>query len=378
MVLQASTANRGAYSVTKVSFSDLRVKRLRAPEKGQKRYWDATLPGFGLRVSQGGSKTWIIVDPRSRTRTQETIGRYPVVSLGEARGEARRRLAEVTLGRYRPVAMTWEAATVEYLDEVKRTRKERTYRDYKRMLDVHFKFRTTRLSEIRPLDIQKRLAKLHDRPSEHHHAFTVARTFFTWAYRKSYVADHPMGRMKAPPISAPRERILTDEEIGKVWNACEGDNFGRLVKALLLTGQRRGEIAGPDRYIDGDTLVLPETKNGREHRIPITPLAKSLIEAGTSWSGFSKSKVELDRRAGVTGWTLHDLRRTFASGMAGIGVGLPVIEKMLNHVSGASFGGVAGVYQRYNYAPEMREALTKWEEHVCGFASATCRWQSGN
>jgi integrase len=86
------------------------------------------------------------------------------------------------------------------------------------------------------------------------------------------------------------------------------------------------------------------------------------------WTGFSKSKAALDEKSGVTGWRLHDLRRTFASGLASQGVAMPVVEKLLNHVSG-SFRGVAGIYQRYDFQPEMREAMEKWEAHVTATAT---------
>jgi integrase len=135
--------------------------------------------------------------------------------------------------------------------------------------------------------------------------------------------------------------------------------------------------------VQPDKLVIPARlcKNGREHHVPIGPLAQTILstrpkqallfpakssrnkDISGSFNGFSKCKAALNERCGVTGWTLHDLRRTFASGMASLGVSLPVIEKMLNHVSG-TFGGIVGVYQRYDFMPEMREAMAKWDEHI--------------
>ena len=83
----------------------------------------------------------------------------------------------------------------------------------------------------------------------------------------------------------------------------------------------------------------------------------------TPFNGYSKCKPKLERRCGVSNWTLHDLRRTFASGLASIGVALPVVERLLNHVSG-SFGGIVGVYQRYDFFPEMQDAMSHWEKHL--------------
>jgi len=113
-----------------------------------------------------------------------------------------------------------------------------------------------------------------------------------------------------------------------------------------------------------DTVTLPTvtTKNGREHTFPFPKSAKPFLDH-LSYNGFSKAKARLDTASGVSGWTLHDLRRTFASKLAALGVSLPVIEKLLNHVSG-SFSGVVGVYQRYDFMPEMRNAIDRWETEL--------------
>jgi integrase len=186
--------------------------------------------------------------------------------------------------------------------------------------------------------------------------------------------------MKAPPPSRSRARVLNDIEIKAIWRALDDDIYGRIVKLLLLTGQRRGEIAGlTGSMIGADTITLPSeyAKNGRLHVIPLGTMAASILGRqrlpktlyvpargkSTPFNGFSKTKRELDERCGISDWTLHDLRRTFASGLAALGVPLHVIERLLNHVSG-SFGGIVGVYQRYNFMPEMRHAIELWEAHV--------------
>src|SRR5690349_11650948 len=210
-----NTPKGRAYSVAKVSFSDPFVRNLPPPLKGQRTYWDGSLSGFGLRVSQGGSKTWIVLDPRSKVRTQETIGRYPVVSLHEARGEAKRRLAEATLGKHRPRSVRWSKAVDEFLAEKTRKRRARTVESYRRLLKLHFNFGDTRVDEVSAHDIQKRIDKLGNTPSEEQHAFVAVKVFLRWAYRKSYINENPMGRMEAPHVYVPRDRVLTDEEIAK-------------------------------------------------------------------------------------------------------------------------------------------------------------------
>jgi integrase len=162
--------------------------------------------------------------------------------------------------------------------------------------------------------------------------------------------------------------------------------YGSLVRLLILTGQRRGEIAGltwAEVDLDKRLISLPRerVKNDHAHEIPLSPQAVDLIEAlprnsdryvlslrGGPIGGFGKLKARLDKLCGVTDWVLHDTRRSAASGMARLGVGLPVIEKVLNHVSG-SFAGVVGIYQRHDFAGEKRRALETWGAHVAGIVS---------
>jgi integrase len=150
---------------------------------------------------------------------------------------------------------------------------------------------------------------------------------------------------------------------------------------LILTGQRRGEVAGM-RWdeIAGDIWTLPKerTKNGKAHSVPVSRQAAAIvaasphigdfvfsINAASPVVGFVNPKRRIDTLAGFADWRLHDLRRTAASGMARLGVNLPVIERILNHVSG-SFAGIVGVYQRHEFADEKRAALQLWADHVAG------------
>jgi integrase len=361
--------------------TDMSVKALKAPLKGVIYYTDDTLTGFGVRVSQAGTKSYVLTHGARRER--ETIGRVGVVGLSDARSEAKRRLAEYTLGKTRLQSINWNVAAEQYLAEVKAKRKPRTHADYKGLLDRHFRFGDTKLSELSARDFLRKLDKLAHTPAEQQHAFVILRAFIRWSYRRHYLDTNPMDRMMAPHRYKPRERILTNEELGCVWNAAmQMDTFGAIVRLLILTGQRVGEIThlAPD-MVGAGVVTLPAslTKNSREHTFPISSLAEQLLSAapGTksflfpargsdgerAFNGFSKSKARLDALADVHGWTLHDLRRTFASGLASLGVTLPVVERLLNHVSG-SFAGIVGVYQRYDFMPEMREAAVKWEANI--------------
>jgi integrase len=365
--------------MAKTAFSDVFIRSLQPPAKGQKSYWDEKLPCFGLRVSQGGSKTFVL----NRDNSLLTIGRFGVLSLAEARTEAKRLMAERTLGRVRPQSLTFLEGLTLFLED-KAGRRSRTLADHRRHLSL-LGFRC-QLSDITHGDLERKLKSLP--PSEYNHRLACAKTFFGWAHRKRYIMDNPTtGFSKRTNIA--RSRVLTDEELGRIW-AClskpETDlpaNFCRIVQLLILTGQRRGEIAALDfSWLNENdkTITFPAsaTKNGREHCLPIGDLAASLLprKAGNSglvftargkpqrpWNGWSKASAALWKASGVTGATLHDIRRTYASNMARIGVPLHVIERLLNHVSG-SFGGIVGVYQRHSFMPEMREAIEKYEQFL--------------
>ncbi len=360
-------------------FTDISIKALKAPSSGVAVYFDDTITGFGVRVSQGGTKSFVLTHGPRRTR--ETLGRVGVVKLQDARAEAKLRLAQYTLGRDKPRSVSWDKAKEEYLKEQAEKIKPRSLADYTYLLNRHFKYGTTKLMEISPHDLMASLDRSKHAPAEQQHAYVVLRAFLRWAHRKHYLDRNPMERMQAPHSYIPRDRILTDDELRRVWQAAGDDTFGKIVKLLILTGQRRGEITQLTGGMVGtDTITIPAwlVKNSREHTIPLGTMAEAILTPKpncddvcffpalgkeTPFNGYSKCKPKLEKRCGVSGWTLHDLRRTFASGLASQGVALPVIERLLNHVSG-SFGGIVGVYQRYDFLPEMRDAIARWEARV--------------
>jgi integrase len=219
---------------------------------------------------------------------------------------------------------------------------------------------------------------------------------FSWLKRERRVTVNPVQGVWRPGPPASRERVLTDSEIKIFWEACGaiGSPFGVLFRTLLLTGCRLREVAGMTRAELGDsgvwTVPGTRTKNHRSLVLPLPEFTRGVIGAvpviegqaglvfttngATPVSGFSKAKKALDaalaKIAGqpVEAWRVHDLRRTVASNLAALGVALPVIEKLLNHISG-SFGGVAGVYQRHEFTAEIADALQRWAAHVEGIVS---------
>ena len=343
--------------------------------------WDGSVRHFGLRVTPAGAKSFIVLLRSGRRRA---IGRYPTITLAQARVKARQILAEKTLGRFQEQTISWSAALEQFLTFVERKNRSRTHKEYIRALNRYFPFGTTRLADITRDEIARRLDKLAETPAQQGRALVYCKTFFNWSMKRGYLDRNPctMAATKSPS----RSRILTNDELKRVWTAAERcGQFGAIVKLLILTGQRRGEIAALRRtWIANDACTLPSeiTKNGREHNFPIGTFCSSLLPSGEGllfparglptkpFNGWSKSKQTLDEASGVTGWTLHDLRRTFATRLAEQGTAPHVIERLLNHVSG-QISGVSAIYNRASYMPEMREAIENWEKYLTALLART-------
>jgi integrase len=220
------------------------------------------------------------------------------------------------------------------------------------------------------------------------------RSFCNWSVQRGLIEVSPCVGIKPPSPSKSRDRILSDDELLAVWKAAEalGYPFGPLVQLLILTGQRRDEVAHMcwseiDLDVHGTwTLPRERSKNNQAHILPLSDAAVAILEkmprfAGsdlvftttgrTTVSGFSKTKARLDAAMpkDAPPWVLHDLRRTFASGCARLGISLPVVEKCLNHQSG-SFRGIVGVCQRHSFEAEKRHALDSWARHVQALISS--------
>ena len=222
-------------------------------------------------------------------------------------------------------------------------------------------------------------------------AFSVVRKFFNWCVARDLLPASPCAGVLLPTAERPRDRVLSDDELRDVWQAAGeiGGPFAALIKLLILTGQRRTEVAQMEwSEIDLSARLwrLPpeRVKTGEPHEVPLSEPAVAILAAlprigdqftlthrGTSpATAYAEGKARLNALlpAGMPAWTLHDLRRTVATGMARLGVNLAVTEKVLNHRSG-SFAGIVGVYQRHNFSDEKRDALERWGAHVADLVS---------
>ncbi len=293
-----------------------------------------------------------------------------------------------------------EGAAIAFLfayDEFKRLhvglKKERTQKDYIRMMELYYlpEFRHRSLESITPRQLSKMLDEINDRPGEQWHAIAVGRTFFQFCVRRHHIPASPMNGMQLVK-NRPRDRVLSDTELKAIWNAtADGKTFSNIVRLLILTGQRRGEISSLQKsWIGENEITLPKeiTKNGREHRFPIGSMATSVLSyaisasekgeafvfpargrTNVSFNGWNKSKAALDKTLGAefAPWVLHDARRSYATIHARLGTPIHVIERLLNHTSG-QISGVAAIYNRHTYFDEMRLAVDHFEhwfvEHV--------------
>jgi integrase len=358
--------------------------------------WDVSIKGFGVRAGKARKTFVVLIDSGRR----QAIGPYgPAgLTLSEARTEARRILAEKTLGRVRPKHVAFDDAKDDFLKDCEARLRPLTVKIYRHHLRRHYPFGRTGIADITPRQIVKQLNTINDRPSEKEHAHRIGRTFFKWCAHQHLIERSPMENMAPPPVGASRDRVLTEQELAAVYQtAWTGESsFHRLVCFLLLLGLRRTEAANlrwqwfnestqmltiPGEYTKNKrTLIIPYgsavstllEKTPRFSETYLFPAAREQIKGkpATIMTGFSKPKANFDSECGVRNWVLHDCRRVVAVGLQKLGTRLEVIECLLNHVSG-SRAGIVGVYQRYDYQPELRTAVQKWQEQLHALLSTT-------
>lgn len=377
-------------------------------------FFDDALPGFGLRIREGGKRTWIAQYRAGATQRRVTLGTVETLDADAARKAARDVLAKVHLGqdpqaekiearKPKPKELTVGDAIERYLQLAEQKLKPSTYYGVDLHLRKHWK--ALHIHELRKVERRHVAAELgkiatSSGPVGANRSRAALSSLFTWAIGEGLADANPViGTNKATDEIA-RDRVLTDEELGLIWRYAGDGDYGAIVRLLALTGQRREEVGGmlwSELDLEGGMwrIGAERTKNARPHEVPLSPAAVSILRglnrregrdlvfgAGDgSFSGWSKGKSGLDGRmtkalrqtddaAKLTPWRLHDLRRTCATRMADLGILPHVIEAVLNHVSG-SRAGVAGVYNRSTYAAEKRAALDLWSGHVARLIEGT-------
>jgi integrase len=379
------------------------------PPSARREVPDGKVSGLFLIMQPSGAMSWAVRYRFAGRPRKFTIGPSPAIDLTSARGRALEALAQVAAG-FDPAQQKQAARAAakdkqrSELDVVERVvadfierhakPKTRDWRETERKLnkDVIPAWQGRRLSEIGKADVHALLDAMVDRgaPIGANRTFAQIRKMCNWAVQRGLIDRNPCDGLTPPSGEKARARVLANAELAVVWEAAGliGFPFGPIVRLLILTGQRRDEVAGmrwEEIDLDRNVWTIPaeRSKNRREHAVPLSDAAVAMIAAlpqfasgflfsagKTAPSGFSKAKPRLDKAVAnvldgetLPHWVLHDIRRSVATGMGDLGVDIVVTERCLNHISG-SFAGIVGVYQRQKYEAEMRAALDLWANHV--------------
>jgi integrase len=366
------------------------------PTKDRREIPDGYLRGLYFIVQPSGAKSWAVRYRHDGRPRKYTIGSYPAFDLKAAREAGSKALRDAAEGRdpasleKKRTADSVDAAVEQFIERhVKRNYRPKPMKEAERLLRLHAvkPWGSRKITEIKRTDVRRVLEGIvaDGAPIAANRVHSIVRKFFNWCLEQEIIEVSPCAGLKPPAgKEGSRDRVLSDDELRRAWQAAAklGPPFGAMVQLLILTGQRRGEVAGmrwAELGFENRLWTLPRerVKNDRRHEVPLSPQAMAVLEglprisdrfvfslnAESPVNGFGKNKGRLDDLSGVADWVLHDLRRTVARGMARLGISLSVIEKVLNHVSG-SFAGIVGVYQRHEFAEEKRAALEKWAEHV--------------
>jgi integrase len=402
MARQAITVTQALPSLPKVQPMRLTDKSVAAAKPAARRQEipDSIVVGLYCVIQPTGQKGWCVRYRYRGRPTKLTLeGRYPEIDLKMARELARKALGrkaeghdparEKVLARAAKVDSI-ESVAQEFLERHVRHNRPRSAKETERLLRLHVlpRWRGRLVYEISRRDVLDMLDCVVDggAPIGANRVFAVVRKLFNWCISRDILAVSPCSGIRPPSPERSRDRVLSDDELRDVLVAADkmGGTFGQLVTLLTLTGQRRDEVARA-RWEEIDianrlwTLPAERVKNNRPHQVPLSDAVIAVLSAlprgdspyvlttygAAPATGYSKGKKKLDSLlpADMPPWRLHDLRRTVASGMARLGVNLPVIEKCLNHVSG-SFAGIVGVYQHHSFAAEKAQALQAWGRHV--------------
>jgi integrase len=368
--------------------------------KADQIFFDDEIPGFGVRVREGGSRKFVLHYRIGGNQRRYTVGAVGVLKLEEARQRARRALVDVGDGKDPAAQKATEKVEAkqsflsvanDYLEVLQRRvakgeMKPRTYTEIERHLNKHWKpLHRLVISSINRATIAARLreiAKQHG-PVAADRARSNVSTFFGWAIGEGICEANPVDGTNKNSEYVERERsLIVDgerpnyDDLIAVWKGCPDNEYGKIVRLLILTLCRRDEIGSLERSEfdrEAKLIRLPgaRTKNGREHVVPLSDPAMAILatievregrellfgSGKGGYSGWSKSKAEMDNTVKIKkSWTLHDLRRTGRTGLGILGIAPHIAEAVLNHLPPK----LMRTYDKNKYEREKREALDLW------------------
>lgn len=332
----------------KLTLNEITIQKLKW-NGTTKIYWDATVPSFGIRV---GKKRKTFIARLSGSRSDVALGHYPQMALKEARALAR--VAKVETAPKTPLRGILSPTEAFLRDAGKRLKPETVsqYAQYLKALEID-------LEKLSRAEINQKLSKYDGKPHAQNYAYAALRAFLNWCLAHELIDKHPLIRGKLPNKVRSRDRVLSDEEIARIYRCTDDNTYGRIIRLLILTGQRRIEVRNLKPEDVSEDLLTFHTKGDRINILPITPLMRENLVLPFKFNNWAQAKDKLFTECRVE-FRHHDLRRTMATRMAELGVDVITIERVLGH----TLGGVAGVYNRYQYQKEKREALLIWEAHI--------------
>jgi integrase len=374
-----------------------------APPEGKDHIvFDEDLAGFGLRF-RNGRKIWIFQyahgSGESRVNGRITIGEYPALPPAKAREIAQDYYADVRRGGHPAVEKkqkreeaqhTFGRLVVGYLEFQKEQLRPRSYT----LVEYYLNQLARTLHGLPATAIdRRRIADLLDTIAKNNGAVSANRArsalsaMFSWSMRRGLYEGNrnPCADTEKLTKERGRDRVLSDSELVTLWNALGSTDYDDVLRLLILTGQRAGEIGGlrwNEIDFEHDLISLPaqRTKNHQAHSFPMSEPVRKILKARTQkrdfvfgrgaggYNSWNRSKVRLDAKIKLPDWRVHDLRRTVATGFQRLGTRLEVNEAVLNHVGG-SRSGIAGIYQRHTWEDEKKTALDRWAAHVLAVVS---------
>lgn len=413
------------------SLTDRKIERIELPAPSKRSEMrDPQTPGLFVKVTSTGVKTWMLDYAVLGKRSRKKIGDARVMSVDDAREKARdylkvaeqsvdpleaekqRQLQEIRQ-KALSEANSFAAVRTEFLASYKGSRKKeikkRTREEYRRYLEIEFNHWDGRpINSITSQDAKTALRKILDRGATTavNRALASLKVMFGWAVEEEIIEHSPVAGIKKPGKEkdhhdALKSRFLTADELKAIWAACPpGNTYGDIIRMLILTGQRVGEVTKM-RWQDIQKRAVPSlngetaevtvwripggvdgyTKNQIAHDVYLPASALKIIDGcdilkgndfvfhgrrhGKPFNGFSKAKTELDQACGISDWTVHDIRRTFVTMLNDdpLRIRSEVVEAIVNHVSGHK-SGVAGIYNRATYNEERRQAMDAWGRYI--------------
>jgi integrase len=375
------------------------LERMKLPESGRVDYFDTKVTGLGLRVSFTGKLAWFVMyrakgDPRLR---RLTLGAYPALTLADARERGQETMLAAARGQD-PATVKQEAKSAptfaeladEYIERHAKVKK-RSWKEDARIIgrDLLPRWGWRKAHEIGRSDVIALLDAIADRgaPIAANRSKALVSKIYNWGIGRGLLTHNPCNQVPAAADENQRDRVLNQEEIRAFWRACESENqlFEAMFKLRLVTAQRGGEVKTM-KWSDVDmvsgwwTIPAENAKNGMSHRVPLSPMAIAILQGikpentngwvfnarrcGAALTYIQNAAERIQAASGVD-FVPHDLRRTAASLMTGMGVSRLVVSKILNHVE----SGVTRVYDRHGYDAEKRQALDTWSERLAAIVA---------